>query len=74
MWLSSVFSSVRACVRQVRLEYHAYPDGAFRQGRPKVLRALAGAPALFYTPLFHAALEEQARRNIADEIGRLECP
>jgi dephospho-CoA kinase len=58
---------------QVRFEYHAYDDAAFRNGRLKVLKTFLEAPSLFFTPLFKDSLELPARRNLADETARLEA-
>ena len=58
---------------QVRLEYHAHGDAAFRSGRAQVLRGFLSAPSLYSTPDAQRALEPQARRNLAAEIQRLEA-
>lgn len=58
--------------QQVRLEYHCYGDKAFRVGRAKVLKHFLSAPSLYFTSEAKAALESQARINLAAEIKQLE--
>jgi predicted metal-dependent HD superfamily phosphohydrolase len=56
---------------EVRQEYAAVPDEAFRRGRAEVLRSLRDAPALFHTALARERYEERARANLAAEIAAL---
>lgn len=54
----------------IRDEYRHVSDVQFRQGRRAVLAALLEHGPLFRTPR-GASLEEAARHNLLDEIGRL---
>jgi predicted metal-dependent HD superfamily phosphohydrolase len=56
---------------EVRQEYAAVPDEAFRRDRAEVLRSLRDAPALFHTALARERYEERARANLAAEIAAL---
>lgn len=55
---------------QIRREYAHVPESAFREGRCCVLRSFLERPRLYATEAFHAALEEQARRNLVRAIER----
>jgi len=55
----------------IRTEYAHVPDDAYRQGRVKVLRQMLEADPLFPDPDFRSRYEDQARRNLAEEIERL---
>lgn len=57
----------------VRQEYSAVPDDLFRAGRSDVLARLLARPRLFRTPRGHASWEHPARRNLRDELHRLQC-
>ncbi len=56
---------------EVRAEYAAVPEDAFRRGRAEILRSLLNAPTLFHTTVARARYEEQARANLATEIATL---
>ena len=55
--------------RNVRLEYKAVPEDAFRAGRSKFLREFAAKP-IFKTAVM-LALEQPARKNLLDEAAAL---
>ncbi|WP_029106404.1 hypothetical protein [Mycobacterium sp. URHD0025] len=57
----------------VRDEYAAVPDDVFRPARARVLAALLDGP-IFHTAPGRERWEEQARRNITDEITELTMP
>jgi predicted metal-dependent HD superfamily phosphohydrolase len=54
--------------RQIRREYQAVPEPAYRAGRSQVLARLLAAPVLFHTPALREELDAQARRNLQAEI------
>lgn len=54
----------------VREEYAAVPDEAFRPARARVLAALLDGP-IFHTAPGRERWEEQARRNVGEEISAL---
>ena len=55
----------------VRKEYAHVPDPMWQAGRSQVLRRLLGAGPLYPDTGFRAELEEQARRNMQEEIRSL---
>jgi len=57
--------------RQVREEYGQLPDAVFRQGRLAILQQFLARPALFGTPEFLGAHEQQARANLTRSIALL---
>lgn len=57
--------------RQVREEYGHLPDAVFRQGRLAILQQFLARPALFGTPEFLGAHEQQARANLTRSIALL---
>ncbi|WP_166907831.1 hypothetical protein [Mycobacterium sp. DL440] len=60
----------RHYVDAVREEYASVPDGVFRPARAQVLAALLDGP-IFHTGPGLQRWEEQARRNVAEEISEL---
>lgn len=60
-----------AYVADVREEYAAVPDEAFRQGRLAILEQLAAKPTLFHTAHAREHWEPAARRNLSAEIDSL---
>jgi predicted metal-dependent HD superfamily phosphohydrolase len=58
----------RTYAEQIRLEYGWVADADYRQGRCQVLSKFLKRPRIYH--LLHD-LEDAARRNIANEIGRL---
>jgi predicted metal-dependent HD superfamily phosphohydrolase len=61
-----------AYVADVRREYAAVPEPAFRAGRAAILRALLEAPVLFRTPLGRSRWEAPARANLVAELRTLD--
>ena len=57
----------------VRREYAHVSDDAFRAGRTAVLRALLDRPRLYVTDEAHCRWDAAARRNLRDEISRLDA-
>jgi predicted metal-dependent HD superfamily phosphohydrolase len=55
--------------RRLRAEYRHLPEADWNSGRLAFLRKLQAAPALFRSAPLAAAFEQQARRNIAKELG-----
>jgi predicted metal-dependent HD superfamily phosphohydrolase len=60
--------------RQIRAEYAAVPDAAYRQGRRRVLTALLARDPLYGTEEFRARYERTARVNLRRAIERLDRP
>lgn len=57
---------------QIRFEYSWVPDPIFRRERAKVLQHFLSRPSIYSTGSFREKLEVDARRNLAESIGRLE--
>ena len=57
--------------RDVRSEYRRVPEGLYRSGRAKVLRAFLARPAIFETPRFHDRFEASARVNLERALAEL---
>jgi len=55
----------------VRAEYAAVPDDAFRTGRARILTGLLGHRYLFHTPAGRDRFEAPARRNLRTELSLL---
>jgi predicted metal-dependent HD superfamily phosphohydrolase len=55
----------------VREEYAHVPDPMWQTGRSEVLKRLLTAEPLYPDPRVRAELEEQARRNMKEELRRL---
>lgn len=62
------YASYAAAVRE---EYSFVPDATFRTGRADVLRHLLALPRLYRTPTAQARWEENARRNLSQELAHL---
>ncbi|WEK34001.1 MAG: hypothetical protein P0Y53_16050 [Candidatus Pseudobacter hemicellulosilyticus] len=58
-------------IRQVRKEYHIYPEMLYKSGRRKFLQNSLRAPVLFHTPEFRQSHEAQARANMEKELELL---
>jgi len=52
----------------VRLEYMDYSDEDYRQGRIKFLSGMLKRDSIYYTDVFKARCEAQARKNITAEL------
>jgi len=55
----------------VRQEYAVYPDLLYNPGRRKVLKHFLSMERIFKTPNFFERLEQQARRNLQEELKLL---
>jgi predicted metal-dependent HD superfamily phosphohydrolase len=71
--LASPPERYRAYTDGVRSEYDHLDDDAFRHGRTAVLRELAERPRLFTTEPGWRRWEVAARRNLRDELTRLDA-
>jgi predicted metal-dependent HD superfamily phosphohydrolase len=60
-----------AYAADVRKEYAHVPDPMWQTGRSEVLKRLLSADPLYPDPSFRDELEEQARRNMSEELKRL---
>ena len=59
---------------QVREEYAAVPDDAFRSGRASVLRPFLERESIYATPTARDGWEDMARANLARELEVLTTP
>lgn len=57
--------------QNIRKEYAWVPEALYKTGRTRVLQNLLAGPQLYQTPYFGELYEEQARRNMLDEIALL---
>ncbi len=57
--------------RAIRKEYSWVPDSLYRQGRMKVLNDFMERERIYYTEEIMTKYEQQARRNIAEEVKTL---
>eukprot|EP00967_Tisochrysis_lutea_P144036 scaffold268395_cov33-Tisochrysis_lutea.AAC.3 len=65
--------SIRVDTIQVRLEYSHVPHPVYLQARANILRGFERSPQLYFTRHARVAgMEEKARRNLRDEVRRLE--
>lgn len=60
-----------AYTEQVRAEYAAVPDTAFRAGRAAILTGFAARERLYLTDHAHSSWDAAARANLARELDRL---
>ncbi|SEH51964.1 Predicted metal-dependent phosphohydrolase, HD superfamily [Mycolicibacterium rutilum] len=68
--LGSPADRYRAYAHAVREEYAAIPDDVFKPARAQVLSALLDG-TIFHTDAGRARWEQQARRNLGDEVAAL---
>jgi predicted metal-dependent HD superfamily phosphohydrolase len=61
----------QAYTRQIRQEYHLYPDLVYQPGRKKVLKHFLEKPVIYATPAFRELYETNARQNIQAELNTL---
>jgi predicted metal-dependent HD superfamily phosphohydrolase len=72
LWiLSAPPERYRDYTTQVREEYAAVPDDAFRAGRAAVLRPFLERESVYATSFAREAWEERARANLAEELATL---
>jgi predicted metal-dependent HD superfamily phosphohydrolase len=55
--------------RAIAEEYRAVPRWLYRRRRRAFLRGLLEAPRIYLSDVFHARLDAQARRNLADALA-----
>ncbi|CAG0903207.1 unnamed protein product [Cyprideis torosa] len=56
---------------RIRREYGFLPENVYKELRTKILRSFLEIPNIYATPDFRHHFEEQARRNILNEVSRL---
>lgn len=61
----------RRYVAQIRNEFSRYPDLLYKPGRRKVLRHFLEQPQIYRTDFLREMWEEQARRNMEEELKTL---
>lgn len=71
--LASPPARYRTYAAGVRQEYAHLDDDVFRRGRAAVLRQLADRPRLFTTEQGFRRWDAPARRNLRDELARLDA-
>ncbi len=54
--------------RAIRMEYKQFPDFLYKPGRKKILKRLLQKPFIFKTADFKAKYEEQAKKNLQNEL------
>ncbi len=69
--LGTAPDTYQAYTRQIRQEYHIYPDELYKPGRKKVLQHFLEMPAIYVTPAFRELYETTARQNIRAELNTL---
>ena len=69
--LGSYWTDYQIYYRQVRKEYIFYPDFMYKKGRIKVLQNLLAMHRIYKTDHFYNTLENQAKKNIQQEIHLL---
>jgi predicted metal-dependent HD superfamily phosphohydrolase len=55
---------------QIRQEYKVYPDFMYNPGRKKVLQHFLQMEYIYKTPIFREQYEQQAKRNLQEELSR----
>ncbi|PKL77901.1 MAG: hypothetical protein CVV27_04335 [Candidatus Melainabacteria bacterium HGW-Melainabacteria-1] len=63
----------KAYAEAIRKEYRLVPEPLYRAGRGKILRKMLEAEFLYYTPAFRRSHERLARRNLLEELRRLQA-
>jgi predicted metal-dependent HD superfamily phosphohydrolase len=69
--LGSEYDQYRRYARAIRREYAWVPEAEYRSGRAKVLESFLRRERIYHTQPLFAALEAQARRNLAAELRDL---
>lgn len=60
-----------AYAKAIRQEYDWVPEADYIKGRTAVLQSFLDRPFIYYTDHFRHRYEQNARRNLAEEIARL---
>ena len=58
----------------IRKEYAWVPEADYRKGRASVLERFLAAPRIYHTPIMFEEGEQQARRNLREELAQLQSP
>ncbi|MEN7546462.1 hypothetical protein AAG747_00995 [Rapidithrix thailandica] len=69
--LGSTREDYLSYTQAIRKEYAMYPDFLYKKGRRKALQSFLQKERIFLTEEFYQAREEQARKNLAYELGTL---
>lgn len=69
--LGSKPSVYQTYAQAIRKEYSHFSDGAYKQGRAKVLTTFLQRPRLFFSDAFFEQFEATARQNLQSEIQQL---
>lgn len=57
--------------KAIRKEYSIYPDFMYQPGRQKVVAHFLAMPRIYKTDYFYEQFEEQARKNLQEELKHL---
>lgn len=69
--LGSTWESYQNYAKQVRKEYAIYPDFLYNPGRRKALQHFLDMDRIFKTLFFRERFEENARKNLTQELAQL---
>jgi len=69
--LGSDWQNYKIYLQNVRKEYRYYPDFMYNKGRIKVLKHFIAMPQIFKTDYFYTKFENQAKKNLVQEIQLL---
>ncbi|GGH81128.1 putative metal-dependent HD superfamily phosphohydrolase [Filimonas zeae] len=69
--LGKPWEAYEAYYRQIRQEYKVYPSLLYNPGRKKVLNHFLQMPRIFKTQYFYQQYEQQARKNLQQELNLL---
>lgn len=69
--LGKPWEQYEAYYRQIRQEYKVYPAMLYNPGRKKVLTHFLQMDRIFKTPYFYQQYEQQARKNLQQELNLL---
>lgn len=72
--LGSETDSYQIYTKQIRKEYSLYPDLLYKPGRKKVLLHFLSMQHIYKSQFFRDKYESAARRNLQDELERLNKP
>ncbi len=69
--LGAPWERYSAYAAEIRREYSIYPDLLYKPGRRKVLQHFLAMDSIYKTPHFKEQYEQQARRNLQQELTAL---
>ena len=69
--LGSPWENYQNYIKNIRKEYHIYPNLLYNKGRKQVLQHFLERDTLFFTETYQSNFESKARQNILKEIELL---